>query len=668
MRFILLSCLFSWLFLAVSCQENSQERIPDSQVKDALESKYKDLEEFNWLSDVAKIYEEDYQSKFKKHFEQSLNENNFENAAAYLIAYGSAHRLTSRFDSIYVETVLNFHEERKNEISKEAQSHLFHYLGVNYHGKNDLETSSYWHKRCLEFEPESNTHKQIQGFTHFSLAQNNLKLREFDKTEEHLVAALEIFEEVGDLRNQGTVYLLMHNLYVQNRAYDRAEKILNNAIDIFKIDENEFLLFSSQIMKVHFHIEQGDTLETINQIDELSNISKKYTTMNEYHRGILNQFLTFKFIAKKEQDSAFHYLNLSKTISEETGIPDLKMRTFFQEILYSNTFKVPLEDPEEVERFYHEMAKSSSPNTQFMYQMASVLYDFYQKGKDYKKANEYAIFLVEDTNKQFKDRLKNQLFELEMKFQTERKEKTILIQEKTLAKKNQLIIYLIGSLVLIVLISLFIVLWTKNKAIMKEKKLTENFASQLLRKTEDERKRIAADLHDSVSNELVNLRHAIQSESGQLKNKIDFILEEVRSISRNISPTLFDKIGLKSSIEQLTERARNQHDFFISSEIDYEGSLDTDKELQLYRIVQEAITNILKHAEAVAGKITISEDNKFVHVEIKDNGKGFDVEKMLEKGNCFGLLNITERTKYLKGTVDYKSDSDGTVIRISIPK
>src|SRR5690606_2922289 len=147
----------------------------------------------------------------------------------------------------------------------------------------------------------------------------------------------------------------------------------------------------------------------------------------------------------------------------------------------------------------------------------------------------------------------------------------------------------------------------------------------------NERKRIASDLHDSVSNELVNLRHIIANNDNQLKSKIDFILEEVRNISRNISPTLFDKIGLKLSVEQLIDRIQNQHNFFISSEIKYKGGLDNDKELQLYRIIQEAITNILKHANAVAGKVSINESDKTVNVEIRDNGKGFDVSKMFEK-------------------------------------
>lgn len=660
--FIILS-----LFLFFSCQEKSTNE-EFAEKSTSLESRYKDLEDFEWLSDVKNFSKESYQERFKKHYNQSLKENNLENAAAYLIAYGAASRRNSAYDSVYVDKTLIFFEENKDKISGEAKSHLCHYLGTQFHSLSKLDKSFYWHEKCLEFESETNTHKQIQGFTHFSLAQNYLKQRDLDSTEKHLVNALEIFEEVGDIKNQGTVYLLMHNLYVQNRAYENAEKILQKAIDIFKKEESDFLAFSAQVNYVHFHIEQGDTLKTINQIGNLSKYAKNYKPMPDYHKGILNQLLAFKFIAQNNADSATHYLSIAQEISDRTRIPDLKMRTFFQEILYANKFKTPLKNPEEVERFYNEMAQDEEPNVQFMYQIASVLYDFHQKKGNYKKANEYSEFLIEDTNRQSKDRVKNQLFEMEIKFETERKEKTILLQEKKLAQTNKIIALLIGAFVFVLLIILLAFIWNKNRSILKQKELAENFSSQLLQKTEDERKRIASDLHDSVSNELVNLRHAIENTNVQLHDKIDFILEEVRNVSRNISPILFDKIGFKASVEQLTERIQNQHNFFISAEIDYNGDLETDKELQLYRIIQEAITNILKHANAVAGKVTITENAHFINVEIKDNGKGFNVDKMLEKGNCFGLLNITERTKFLNGTVNFQSDHKGTIIQLSIPK
>ncbi|MDD3772196.1 MAG: sensor histidine kinase [Weeksellaceae bacterium] len=666
MKHISSICLvFIVLISTFSCHDKVTEKEGKANLE---ESKYENLPEYEWLSNNSNFQDENYQKKFRNYFEASLKENRFEDAAAYLMSYGEASKFTQLYDSVYTSTVLDFYEKNEDKISGEAKTNLCYYLGIQFFNLGKLDKSSYWHKKSLEFKSESNSHKQIQGFASFAIAQNYLRQRDLDDTEKYLVKALRIFEEVGDLRNQGTVYLLMHSLYVRNRAYGKAEEILQKAIEVFKKEENEFLAFSSRISYVHFHIEQGDTIKTIEKIDSLAKYAKIYTTLPEYHIGMLNQFLTFKFIAQNNQDSATYYLNKAKEISERLGSQDLNMRTFFQEILYSNKFGTPLENPEEVERFYEEMAQDEEPNLQFMYQMAFALYDFHQKNGNYKKANEYSMFLIEDTNKQSADRLKNQLFELEQKFETERKEKTILIQDKKLAEQNRIIISLIVASVFIVLIFIILFVWLKNKSIIKEKKLTENFASQLLQKTENERKRIASDLHDSVSNELVNLRHAIESGNSRLKNKIDFILEEVRNISRNISPTLFDKIGLKSSVEQLIERVQNQHNFFISSEINYKGGLNNDKELQLYRIIQEAITNILKHANAVAGKVSILEDEKSVTVEIKDNGKGFDVAKMLEKGNCFGLLNITERAKYLNGTVNFHSDSKGTLIKIVIVK
>src|SRR5690606_26298923 len=79
---------------------------------------------------------------------------------------------------------------------------------------------------------ENNVHKQKHGFANFAIAQNYLRQRDLDNTEKYLVNALQIFEEVGDLKNQGTAYLLMSNLYVQNRAYDKAEKVLKKSIEI----------------------------------------------------------------------------------------------------------------------------------------------------------------------------------------------------------------------------------------------------------------------------------------------------------------------------------------------------------------------------------------------------------------------------------------------------
>jgi signal transduction histidine kinase len=131
---------------------------------------------------------------------------------------------------------------------------------------------------------------------------------------------------------------------------------------------------------------------------------------------------------------------------------------------------------------------------------------------------------------------------------------------------------------------------------------------------------------------------------------------------------MFDKIGLKASVEQLVERAQLVNDFMVTAEIDYSNSLSNSEELQLYRIIQESLSNIIKYANAVAAKITIQEKNNNIFIEIKDNGKGFNVSEKLNGKNAFGLHNIIERSRAIGGEAKINSDTNGTIITIEIKK
>lgn len=153
-----------------------------------------------------------------------------------------------------------------------------------------------------------------------------------------------------------------------------------------------------------------------------------------------------------------------------------------------------------------------------------------------------------------------------------------------------------------------------------------------------------------------------------INTKIDQIINDVRVISRNLHPVMFDKIGLEPNIEQLIERFQTQHNLMVSTEFDYHGSLSSEAELQLYRIIQEALTNIIKYAKAHAAKITLGESAEKIHLQIRDNGVGFDVAKTLSSTQAFGLHNIIERSRIIGGTTHVHSSSEGTVIDVEIAK
>ncbi|RFS15390.1 hypothetical protein D0T08_14650 [Emticicia sp. C21] len=174
-------------------------------------------------------------------------------------------------------------------------------------------------------------------------------------------------------------------------------------------------------------------------------------------------------------------------------------------------------------------------------------------------------------------------------------------------------------------------------------------------------------MHDSISHELLNLKSTLSQDTKVVSSKIDTIINDIRGISRNLHPIMFDKIGLVPNIEQLVERIQNQNNFFVSTEMNYSGSLSSANELQIYRIIQESLSNIIKYANAYAAKITLVEQPGNMLVEIKDNGKGFSIKETLNSGKAFGLHNIIERSRVIGGEAHINSSADGTVITINIP-
>ncbi|MBP8156709.1 MAG: hypothetical protein KAX81_06745, partial [Leadbetterella sp.] len=133
-------------------------------------------------------------------------------------------------------------------------------------------------------------------------------------------------------------------------------------------------------------------------------------------------------------------------------------------------------------------------------------------------------------------------------------------------------------------------------------------------------------------------------------------------------PVMFDKIGLIPNVEQLLERVQNQNNFFVSAELKYSGFLTSADELQIYRIIQEALTNIIKYAKAHAAKISIIDDSSQLLIEIKDNGVGFNVKETLNSQKAFGLHNIIERSRIIGGIAHIGSNSEGTTVSIKIDK
>ncbi len=265
--------------------------------------------------------------------------------------------------------------------------------------------------------------------------------------------------------------------------------------------------------------------------------------------------------------------------------------------------------------------------------------------------------------------LKNRDFaaEMESKYESQQKSLKILTQEKELGQKRALNWILMLSVLGTVLLASALVARLQLQRSRREARLQQQFTRGLLKNTEEERGRIAVELHDGISHELLLLKNKLHQDVTVAEEQINSIINDIRMLSRNLHPAMLDKIGLKLSIEHLCEQLVNGGKLFVSAGIDYSKQLPPDDELQLYRLIQESLNNVIKYADAHAAKVTIHPEDGQLLVTVMDNGKGFDVTGQLQSGHAFGLHSMIERGRALGGKTTINSSLQGTTIHLEIP-
>jgi signal transduction histidine kinase len=220
------------------------------------------------------------------------------------------------------------------------------------------------------------------------------------------------------------------------------------------------------------------------------------------------------------------------------------------------------------------------------------------------------------------------------------------------------------------------------ETLRKEKQTQEEFSRRLIASQEQERKRIAAELHDSLGQNLLliknNALHALDGSTDrermveQLENISSLASQsvgEVRQISHNLSPYLLDKLGLTKALKAIFRRTADASGIRFKVDIDeVDGIYSSDEEINIYRIVQESANNIMKHSRASDGSVSLKRDGSSVRIIISDNGRGFAVDPTTTDQHGFGLKGIQERVRILKGTFSLTvSPGKGTAITVELP-
>ncbi|MDB5203343.1 MAG: hypothetical protein JWQ27_2752 [Ferruginibacter sp.] len=301
-----------------------------------------------------------------------------------------------------------------------------------------------------------------------------------------------------------------------------------------------------------------------------------------------------------------------------------------------------------------------------------------------------AAILALKTGYQVKDSIinestENKLAELETIYQTEKKEHQLILQKNELIKKNALL-WVLGMATILIIAGGF--WWYRKRQLKNKMQLQSELLHQqdlstkaVIEAEEKERKRIAADLHDGVGQMMsaakMNLsafEEELQFAGEQQRNKFEKLIslvdescKEIRSVSHQMMPNALLKASLAGAVKEFLDKIDHKR---LQVTLHTEG-LDeqTDKNIEtvLYRVIQECVNNVLKHADAHHLDISLVKDGNGITATIEDDGKGFDMDRQ-DRSSGIGLANIQSRLTYLKGELDINSEPGrGTAVVIHVP-
>jgi signal transduction histidine kinase len=243
---------------------------------------------------------------------------------------------------------------------------------------------------------------------------------------------------------------------------------------------------------------------------------------------------------------------------------------------------------------------------------------------------------------------------------------------------------LVGALLMVLIVTL---LWVHllRRRLERQQAARLAFSRQVLERLEDERRRIAINLHDSLGQVLLAIKNqallAMQRPSDEpgLRQRLEEIsgassqaIEEVRQITHGLRPYQLDRLGLAQAIRAAVGLAAESGSILFASRVeDIDGVFDKDSEIHVYRIVQEAVNNVVKHSAATEATVVVKQRPGVVSLSIRDNGRGFAADAQGStnpSGAGSGLSGMAERVRILNGklTVDSRP-GEGTDLTVEVP-
>ena len=529
-------------------------------------------------------------------------------------------------------------------------------------------------------------------------------LGEYPKAIDYFMQCLSYSEKTNDKIQEANAYQNIATLYLLQKEYKKSAENLDRAANLYR--------------------ELGDDDGVLTTLFNFANILKeegKFDQARTHYKTILD----YREREGNKAVIAYVNINLSQMLVEEERCGEAvvalkKTLALLKELKFHSDIAIVLNDlglceaklghKKEAINYFKEALAIGDEQSLSVYKsdIYKNLAQLYQEEKNFEKALEFyqkGVATVADQKTLDKEKY---VAKIQEGYETQLKEARILLLEKEqklsevelqkveLTVKRQRIVrnaFIAGFILVLIILMILRLSYVKRLRIQKElnlqqeenakQKITDMMKDHKLSVIEryqegqdEERSRLAREIHDGIGSDLAGIKiafehytenHKDELQSKRIANAINNACVDVRSLSHQLHPLSFSKIGFTSFltdfIDQITKKSKLdiQAYFFPEEDID---KLPAELLADAYRIVQELINNILKHAEATKADVQLTKHEDHLNIVITDNGKGF----IKNKKQGIGLRNIKERLQKIKGTLDIDSGSShGTSITIDIP-
>ncbi|MBP9689451.1 MAG: sensor histidine kinase [Bacteroidia bacterium] len=558
-----------------------------------------------------------------------------------------------------------------------AKAHIR--IGIAYDISTQYDSCIYHYNIALtHYQKINDTKGKASALNNLAMVYNNIG--DYQKALQLYFEALKVFETIGDKLGEANALNNIAILYLDTNKPLLALQYLSIALPKYKNINHKTGIAAAY---TNISLAYNDINVDSSIFYGKKAIEIKQELNDQYGLGISYNDLALAYIQKKQYEVSLALINKSLAIkqsfNDKFGIASTLLN---RSSIYTNLNRPKLAIKDLIDSYKAaKLINSYRLLTKISISLAKAYKNLQDNSSAYLYMTQYATFrdslMSEETNKQIN--------ELETRYQTEKKDleianKQLELQkaDENLSKKRTQLLLVVALLITFILATLLFYFSYTNKLKRKaielqvEQEKQRNIA--IIAAEDEERKRIAKDLHDGAGQHLsavkMNLSAFAERQPAQelnnVMNLLDDAVKEVRNVSHMMMPAVMLTNGLCGAIQNLVSKINGNKSIQITTQfVDLDNKLSEKIQTTVYRITQESLNNIIKHAQATIVDIQLIQYPDYLLLMIEDNGKGFDLANI---SHGMGLRNIESRALYINAKLHIDSSiGNGTTLTLEIP-